>query len=142
MNYKLQGKDNEISTYKTKEILEENLRRKHELEIKSLKVELHNVCLANFEFEKDLSELRKENHVLKGQLQQSHEDDQNSKGQMEDNIPDLNKQVEKIQENWSGSNETTARKDRNMSKARIEDPLYEGRPRQKKFSVKEKFEDR
>ena len=91
MTCKLQDKDSEISTYKTKEILEEKLRRKQELEIKSLKEELRKVCLTNFEFEKDLSELRKENHVLKGQLQKSHEDDQNSKGQMEDNIVDLNK---------------------------------------------------
>ena len=54
--------------------------------MKSLKIELQNVCLTKIEFEKDLSELRKENHVLKGQLQKSHEDDQNSKGKMEDNI--------------------------------------------------------
>ena len=80
----------------------EKLRRKQELEIKSLKVELQKVCLTNFEFEKELSKLRKENHVLKGKLQKSHEDDQNSKGHMEDNILYLNKQVEgvkKIQEN-------------------------------------------
>ena len=54
--------------------------------MKSLKIELQNVCLTNFEFEKDLSELRKENHALKYQLQKFHEDNQNSKGQMEDNI--------------------------------------------------------
>ena len=71
--------DNEISTYKTKEVLEEKLRIKQELEIKSLKVELRKVCLTNFEFEKDLSELKKENHILKGQLLKFHEDDQNSK---------------------------------------------------------------
>ena len=74
--------------------MEENLRRKQELEIKFLKVELQKVCLTNFEFEKDLSELRKENHELKGQLQKSNEDDQNLKGHVEDNIFDLNKQVE------------------------------------------------
>ena len=81
MNCKLQGKDSEISTYKTKEILTEKLRIKQEIEIKSLKVELPKVCLTNFEFEKELSELRKENHVLKGQLLKYHEDDNNSKGQ-------------------------------------------------------------
>ena len=74
----------------------EKLIRKQELEIKSLKVELRKVCLKNFEFENDLSELRKENHVLKGQLQKPHEDDPNSKGRMEDNIFDLNKQVEEV----------------------------------------------
>ena len=42
---KLQDKDSEISTYKTKEILAEKLRRKQEFEIKSLKVELRKVCL-------------------------------------------------------------------------------------------------
>ena len=71
--------------------MEEKLRREQELEIKLLKVELQKVCLANFEFEKDLSEIRKENHVLKGQLQKSHKDDPNSKGHMEDNIFDMNK---------------------------------------------------
>ena len=94
MIYKLQDKDNEISSYKAKEILEEKLRRKQELEIKSLKVELRKVCLTNFEFEKDLSKLRKENHILQGQLQKFDDDDQNSKGKMEDNIFALNKQVE------------------------------------------------
>ena len=62
--------------------------------MKSLKIELQNVCLTNFEFEKDLSELRKENHALKDQLQKFHEDNHNSKGKMEDNIFYLNKQVE------------------------------------------------
>ena len=76
--------------------MEEKLRRKQELEIKTLKVELRKVCLTNFEFKKYLSELKKENHVLKGQLQKSHEDDQNSKGQMQDNILYLNKQVEEV----------------------------------------------
>ena len=94
--YKLQDKDNDISSYKAKEILEEKLRRKQELEIKSLKVELRKVCLTNFDFEKFLSQLIKENHVLKRQLQKSHEDDKNSKGKMEDNIFDLNKQVEEV----------------------------------------------
>ena len=61
-----------------------------------MKVELQKACLTNFEFEKDLSELRKENHILKGQLQKFHEDDQNSTGQMEDNIFALNKQVEEV----------------------------------------------
>ena len=42
--------------------------------------------------------MRKENHVVKGQLQKSHEDDQNSKGQMEDNIVDLNRQVEEVKQ--------------------------------------------
>ena len=56
---KLQEKDSEISTYTAKEILEEKLRRKQELEIKSSKVELRKVCLTNFEIEKDLSELKK-----------------------------------------------------------------------------------
>ena len=91
MNCKLQGKDIEISTYKTKEILAEKLRRKQEIEIKYLKLELWKMRLTNFEFEKELSELRKENHVLKVQLQKSHEDDQSSKGNMEDNIVDLNR---------------------------------------------------
>ena len=68
-------KDSEISAYKTKETLEEKLRRNQELEIKSLKEYLWKVHLTNFEFEKDLSELKKENHALKGQLQQSHEVD-------------------------------------------------------------------
>ena len=77
-------------------MLLEKLSRKQELEIKSLNLELWKVCLRNFEFEKELSELRKENHVLKVQLQQSHEDDQNSKGQMEENNFDLNKQVEEV----------------------------------------------
>ena len=88
---KLQDKDSEISPYKAKEILKEKLRRKQELEIKFLKVELWKVYLTNFEFEKDLSKHRKENHPVKGQLQKSHEDDQSSKGNMEDNIVDLNR---------------------------------------------------
>ena len=71
--------------------MEEKLRRKQELEIKSLKVELRKVCMTNFEFEKDLSELRKENHILQDQLQKFHDDDQNSKGKMEVNIFALNK---------------------------------------------------
>ena len=66
--------------------MEEKLRRKQELKIKSLKAELRNVCMTKFEFEKDLSELRKENHILQGQLQKLHDDDQNSKRKMEDNI--------------------------------------------------------
>ena len=61
---------------------------------------------------------------------------------MEDNILNLNKQVEKSKENRRRSNETTPRKDRNMSKERIEDPLSEGRPGQNNCSVKDKFEDR
>ena len=65
---KLQDKGSEISTYKTEEILVETLRRKKELEIKSLKVHLLKVCLTKFEFEKDLSKLENENRVLKGQL--------------------------------------------------------------------------
>ena len=96
MKCKIQGKYSEISTYKTKEILAEKLKRKQELEIKSLKAELRKVCLTNFEFEKDLSEIRKENHVPKGQLQKSHEDDPNSRGKVEENIVDLNKQVEEV----------------------------------------------
>ena len=56
------------------------------------------MCLTNFEFEKELSELRKENLVLKGQLQKSHEDDQNSKRRIEDSIVDLNKQVEEVKQ--------------------------------------------
>ena len=76
--------------------MEEKLRRKQELEIKYLKAELRKVCLTNFEFEKDLSKLKKENHALKDQLQKFHEDDQNSKGKMEDNIFALNKQVEEV----------------------------------------------
>ena len=65
-----------------------------------MKVELQKVCLKNFEFEKDLSEHRHENHVLKIQLQKCHEDDHNSKGQMEDSIVDQNIHVEvkKIEE--------------------------------------------
>ena len=39
----------------------------------------------------DLSKLSKENHILQGQLQKFHDDDQNSKGKMEDNIFALNK---------------------------------------------------
>ena len=58
---------------------------------------------------------------------------------MEDNILDLNKQVEKSKENRRRSNETTPRKDRNMSKERIEYPLSEGISRQNNYSVKEKF---
>ena len=54
------------------------------------------MCLTNFEFEKELSKLRKENHVVKGQLQKSHEDYQNSKGQVEDNIVDMKRQVEEV----------------------------------------------
>ena len=38
------------------------------------------------------------------------------------------------------SNKTTPRKDRNLSKARIEDPLSEGRYGQNNYSVKDKFE--
>ena len=68
----------------------EKLKRKQELEIKFLKVELRKMCLTNFEFENDFSELRKENHVLKGQLQKSHDDDTNLKGWVEDSIIDLN----------------------------------------------------
>ena len=93
---KLQDKDNEISSYKAKEIVEEKLRRKQELEIKSLKVELQKVCLTNFEFKKGLSELRKKNHILQGQLQNFHDDDQNSKEKTEDNIFDMNKHVEEV----------------------------------------------
>ena len=76
--------------------MEEKLRRKQEIEIKSLKVELQKVCLTNFEYENDLSELRKENHILQGQLKTFHDDDPNSKGKMEDNIFSLNKQVEEV----------------------------------------------
>ena len=76
--------------------MEEKLRRKQELEIKSLKAKLRKVFLTKFDFEKDLSELKEENHALKDQLQKFHEDDQNSKGEMEDNIFDLNKQVEEV----------------------------------------------
>ena len=65
---KLQDKDTKISTYKRKKISEDNLIRKQELEIKSLKVELLKMCLKNFEFEKELLELWKENNLLKGQL--------------------------------------------------------------------------
>ena len=54
------------------------------------------MCLKNFEFENDLSELRKENHILQGQLKTFHDDDPNSKGKMEDNIFSLNKQVEEV----------------------------------------------
>ena len=46
------------------------------------------------------------------------------------------------QENRRRSSETTPRKDRNLSKARIEDPLSKGRPGQNNCSVKDKFEDR
>ena len=46
------------------------------------------------------------------------------------------------QEDRIRSNKTTPRKDRNLSKARIEDPLLEGRPGQNNYSVKDKFEDR
>ena len=46
------------------------------------------------------------------------------------------------QEDRRRSNKTTPRKDRNLSKARIEDLLLEGRPRQNNYSVKDKFEDR
>ena len=46
--------------------------------------------------EKDLSELKKENHILQGQLQKFHDDDPNSKEKMEDNIFALNKQVEEV----------------------------------------------
>ena len=52
--------------------------------------------MTNFEFEKELSELRKENLVLKGQLQKTDENDQNSKGQMEDSIVDLKIHVEEV----------------------------------------------
>ena len=45
---------------------------------------------------KDLSELRKENHILQGQLQKFHDDDQNSKRKMEVNIFALNKRVEEV----------------------------------------------
>ena len=78
--------------------MEDKLRRKQELEIKSLKVELRKVCLTNFEFENEISELRKDNYVLKPKLQKSHEDDQNSKVHMEDNIVDLNRQVEEVKQ--------------------------------------------
>ena len=71
--------------------MEKKLRRKHELKIKLLKVNLWMVCLSNFEFEKDLLEIGKENRVLKGQQQKSHKDDQNSKRQMKDNIFYMNK---------------------------------------------------
>ena len=54
------------------------------------------MCLTNLEFEKELSELRKENHVLKGQLQKSHEDDPNSKGHIEDTILDRKKHEEEV----------------------------------------------
>ena len=76
--------------------MENILSRKQELETKSLKVELRKMCMTNFEFEKELSELRKENHVLKGKLQKYHENDQNSNAHMEENIFDLNKQVEEV----------------------------------------------
>ena len=46
------------------------------------------------------------------------------------------------QEGRRRSNETTPRKDRNLSKTRIEDPLSEGRSEQNNYSVKDKFEDR
>ena len=45
------------------------------------------------------------------------------------------------QENRKISNETTPRKDRNLSKARIEDPLFKGRSGQNNCSIKDTFED-
>ena len=48
----------------------------------------------------------------------------------------------RIQEDRRRSNEATPRKDRNLSKTRIEDPLSEGRYRKKNYSVKDNFEDR
>ena len=46
------------------------------------------------------------------------------------------------QENRRISSKTTPRKDRNLSKERIDYPLSEGRLGQNKSLVKEKFEDR
>ena len=46
------------------------------------------------------------------------------------------------QYNRRRSNKTTPRKDRNLSKERIEDPLFEGISRKNKFSVKDKFKYR
>jgi len=51
--------------------IEEKIRRKQEDEIKSLKIELRKVCLTNFDFEKELSKLRKENQKIKGQMEDS-----------------------------------------------------------------------
>ena len=48
----------------------------------------------------------------------------------------------RIQANRIRSKETNPRKDRNLSKARNEDPLFEGRFGQNNYSVKNKFEDR
>ena len=88
--------------------------------------------MTNFEFEKDLSEIRKENHVLNVQPRKSHEDDQNSKAQLEET-------GRRSQENRRISNDTTPIKDKNLSKARIEDPLSEERFGKNNYSIKDKF---
>ena len=120
--------------------MEEKLRIKQEIEIKSLKEELWKVCLTNFEFEKDLSELKKENHALKGQLQQSHEDDQNSKGQMEDNILDLNKQVEEVKKIEEYLTRQLQEKIEICQKQELK-ILSKGRSEQGSCSVEDKFKD-
>ena len=137
---KIQDKDSEISTYKAQERLEEKLRRKQELEIKSLKVELQKVCLTNFEFEKDLSELGKENHILKGQLQKIPWGWSKFKRTYGGQYLFSEQTGRRIQENRR-YNKTTLRKYRKLSKTRIEDPLSEGRSGQNNYSVKDKFED-
>ena len=52
------------------------------------------------------------------------------------------KTCRRSQENRRISNKTTPRKDRNLSKARIEYPLFKGRSRQNNYLVKDKLEDR
>ena len=47
-----------------------------------------------------------------------------------------------IHANSRRSNETTPRKDRNLSKERIEYPLFEGRSGQNNYLVKDKFKAR
>ena len=120
----LQDKDSEISTYKTQEILVEKLRRKQELEIKSLKIELRKVCLTKFEFEKDLFITQKGESCTKSSTAKI------PCGWWEFKSTDGRQYIwseqigRRSQENRRRSNKTTPRKDRNLSKARIEDPLY------------------
>ena len=64
----------------------ENLCQEQEAEIGSLKKEFLKLNLESMETEVELSKLRKENQLQKCQWKNSHVDDHNSKGKMEDNI--------------------------------------------------------
>ena len=64
----------------------ENYCQEQEAEIGSLKKEFLKLNLESMETEVELSKLREENQLQKCQWKNSHVDDHNSKGKMEDSI--------------------------------------------------------